>query len=91
MTIRDPSIEPFFIEVEDNEFTLKETCTVSEGENIGNTYEMTRGYFTKLEAALIKAVRIKISREDTTLNLKEFIEKYVEEYKIVQNSLKELL
>ena len=83
--IKDPIIEPFFIDVEEDQFTLRETCVVQEGETAGNTYIMTRGYFTTLEAC-----RTKIAREDETLDLEGFLKRYKEEFTQIDFILKKL-
>ena len=88
--IKDPIIEPFFIDVEEDQFTLRETCVVQEGETAGNTYIMTRGYFTTLEACIKKIVRTKIAREDETLDLEGFLKRYKEEFSQIDLILKKL-
>jgi len=88
--IKDPIIEPFFIDVEEDQFTLRETCVVQEGETAGNTYIMTRGYFTTLEACIKKIVKTKIAREDETLNLEAFLTRYKKEFDQIDIILKKL-
>ena len=88
--IKDPIIEPFFIDIEEDQFTLRETCIVEKGDNSGNTYEMTRGYFTTLEACIKKIIRIKIAREDETLTLEQFLERLKTEYTKIDEILKKL-
>lgn len=88
--ISDPIIEPFFIEIEEDQFTLKETCVVKEGDNAGNTYLQTCGYFTSFEACIKKIVRMKIAREDETLSLEGFLKRYLEEFSQIDLILKKL-
>lgn len=88
--IQDPIIEPFYIDVEEDQFTLRETCTVQEGSTKGNEYTMTRGYFITLEACIKKIIRIKISREDETLTLEQFLERFKVEYAQIDEILKKL-
>ena len=88
--IKDPIIEPFFIDVEEDQFTLRETCIVEKGDNAGNTYEMTRGYFTTLEACIRKIIRTKVARENETLNLEQFLTRLKTEYTLIDEILKKL-
>lgn len=88
--IKDPIIEPFFIDVEEDQFTLRETCTVEKGDNAGNTYEMTRGYFTTLEACIKKIIRTKVARQDEVLTLEQFLDKLKTEYIKIDEILKKL-
>lgn len=88
--IKDSIIEPFYIDVEDDQFTLRETCTVEKGENSGSTYDITKGYFTTLEACIKKIIRTKIAREDETLTLEQFLERYQTECKQIDEILKKL-
>lgn len=88
--LQDPIIEPFYIDVEDDQFTLREKCTVEKGDNSGTTYDMTKGYYTTLEACIKKIIRIKISREDETLTLEQFLERLKVEYAQIDEILKKL-
>ena len=88
--IQDELINPFYIDVEDDQFTLREKCTVEKGTNAGSTYDMTKGYFTTLDACIRKIVRIKISREDETLTLEQFLERLKAEYAKIDEILKKL-
>lgn len=84
MTIRDKSIEPFYIDVEEDQFTLREDCTVQEGENKGNTYMQTRGYFTSFEGCVMKIVRIKLARHEEIFSLEEFLNLYKIEVEFIK-------
>lgn len=88
--ISDPIIFPFFIDVEEDQFTLRETCIVQEGETAGNNYIQTRGYFTTLEACIKKIIKIKIARENETLDLEGFLKRYKEEFVQIEVILKKL-
>jgi hypothetical protein len=77
MQIKDPLLEPFFIDVDDTQFTVRELCVTKEGNNIGSTYEQTVGYFVDFQAVCRKLAHIKVSREEEVVTLKEFANKYI--------------
>lgn len=75
MTIHDQLLWPYFIEFDGVQYTLKETCKTERGDNIGNEYEQTHGYFTDLVWAVKKICQLEISKRED-LSLKQFIEEW---------------
>ena len=85
MTIKDSILNPYFIDFDGVQYTLKEICKTEKGDNIGNEYEQVHGYFTDLTYAIKKICQLEISKKDS-LTLKEFLE----EWKKLMNKFKPL-
>ena len=75
MTIKDSTLNPYFIEFDGVQYTLKETCKTEKGDNIGTEYEQTHGYFTDLAFAVKKICQLEIAKKDS-LTLKDFLEEW---------------
>lgn len=75
MTIRDSILEPYFIEFDGIQYTLKETCKTEKGKNIGSEYEQTHGYFVDLVWAVKKICELDMAKKEN-LSLKGFIEEW---------------
>lgn len=81
MKIQDPVLEPFFIDIEEDQFILRETKQIdtthflSKGEE--GEKEVTHGYFVNLGHLIKKLVQIKLSREQKTVTLQEFWQAWV--------------
>lgn len=76
MKIVDDLISPFFIECEDKGFVLKETGVKKTGNNIGEEYEETVGYFVDFGVLLHKIVTMKIARSESVATIKTYISLY---------------
>ena len=63
----------YFIKVEENQFTLYVVKTYEKGNNIGETYTQDVGYFSKLENALQKMVRLETMNKNEVMPLKDYI------------------
>lgn len=81
MKIQDPIIEPFFIDIEESQFVLRETKQIdtshflSKGEE--GEKEVTHGYFINLGHLINKLIQIKLSRERKPVTLQEFWQAWV--------------
>lgn len=75
MKIVDSILEPYYIDFDGVQYTLKETCKTEKGDNIGTEYEQTIGYFTDLTFAVKKICQLEIAKKDS-LTLKEFLEEW---------------
>lgn len=84
MKITDDLLNPYFVDVDESNFTLKEVCTVQEGNNTGNTYEQTIGYYSSLQSILRKVALLKVINEESVVDLKTFANKYIT---VLQNLL----
>lgn len=84
MKIEDPLLFPYFVDVDDANFTLREICTVQEGDNKGSTYEQTIGYYSSLQSILRKVALLKVINEESVVDLKTFANKYIT---VLQNLL----
>lgn len=76
MKIVDDLITPFFIECEDKGFILKETGVKKSGNNIGEEYEETVGYFVDFGLMLHRITTIKIARNESVVDIKTYISLY---------------
>lgn len=76
MIIKDDALEPFFVQVEADQFVLKETKEIdtshflSKGEE--GEREIHHGYFVSMNALVNKAIQIKMSRSEDVLTLQQF-------------------
>jgi hypothetical protein len=90
--IRDPLIEPYFIQKDSNNFTVIERVTPSKGfagkEAKGKELERPLGYYTTFKSALWK-----ISKEKFASKSGEYdsIKDYIKEWDIIKNGLDSLL
>lgn len=85
MKIQDKLIEPYYIDFDGIQYTLKEICKTEKGENIGTEYDTTHGYFTDLVYAIKKICQLEIAKkESATLN------EFVVEWKTLMNKFKPL-
>lgn len=75
MLIKDILLEPYFIDFDGVQYTLKETCKTEKGDNIGSEYEQTIGYYTDLAFAVKKICQLEISKKDS-FTLKEFVDEW---------------
>ena len=57
--ITDERITPYKIGLDENQFHLIEECISQTGNNIGNRYEITKGYFRTMGAVLDKIAYLK--------------------------------
>lgn len=64
MIIKDDLLEPYFIDFDGVQYTLKETCKTEKGDNIGSEYETTHGYFTDLSFAVKKLCKLEVAKKD---------------------------
>lgn len=76
MKIVDDLITPFFIECEDKGFVLKETGVKKSGNNIGEEYEETVGYFVDFGSMLHRITTMKIARNESVVDIKTYISLY---------------
>lgn len=74
-TLKDQLLEPYFIDFDGVQYTLKETCKTEKGDNVGSEYEQTHGYFTDLSFAVKKICQLEISKKDS-LSLQEFLNEW---------------
>jgi hypothetical protein len=72
--ITDPAIEPYFISMDEYNYTL---CMKYVSEKSKREYHTTVGYYPNLRGCLEKLVNI-FAKEGTYTSLQEFIEKYDE-------------
>ena len=75
MIIKDSILEPYFVDFDGIQYTLKETCKTEKGDNIGSEYESTIGYFTDLTYAVKKICQLEVAKKES-LTLKEFLEEW---------------
>lgn len=85
MVIKDSILEPYFIDFDGVQYTLKEVCKTEKGDNIGTEYETTHGYFTDLTFAVKKICMLEVSKKDS-LSLQQFLT----EWKTLMNKFKPL-
>lgn len=71
--LKDNILDPYYIDFDGVQYTLKETCKTEKGDKVGTEYEQTLGYFTDLTFAIKKICQLEIAKKDS-LTLKEFIE-----------------
>lgn len=83
MRIVDENLHPFFIECDENNFILREFCTVETGENAGKIYEVTHGYYVDLGWLLRKLSTLILARQNKDVSLQE----YIQEYKTVSSKI----
>ena len=76
MIIKDPLLDPFFIIIEDDCFTLKESCTYESGKNVGQEYEKTLGHYMQEPVVLRKIILLKLARTEQVVDLKKWFEMY---------------
>lgn len=91
MTIKDKLLEPYFIEVDESNFTVCET------KQSDPTHHMSKGevterevslyYFTDLSTAIKKIIHLKLARNQKTWDLKEWVKNYVN----IQSEFKQFL
>lgn len=90
MRIKDSTIEPFFIDVDDNNFIVKDTY-VSEGEKTkGQEIETVIGYHMTMENALHRIIRLKVTRNEGVIDLNEYLTRYESISKEVFNAIKHI-
>lgn len=87
MKIRSKTLEPFWIDVQSDQFVLIEDKIIQEGDNKGKVHEQTMGYFIDIPGCIKRVVREKFAQEDVVVNLNQFLTKYKE---FVDNITKEL-
>ncbi len=76
MKIQDEILHPYFVECEENSYTLKEIQTVQSGDNKGNNYELPVGYFVDFRVLLLYVIKAKLSKQESVVDLKEYLEQY---------------
>ena len=74
MTIKDPIIEPFTIEVSDSGYTVSETKISKTGKEASQPF----CYTNKLGFALVSIVNKKMARSQEFVSVAEYIQKYNE-------------
>ena len=74
MTIQDSLLEPYRIEVDENQFSVYRHT----GRLDKNGYEVKdyKGYYSKLSSAIHKITRIKLSDDNSTISLDHYIKRY---------------
>ena len=83
MTIQDSLLEPYRIEIDENQFSVYRHT----GKIDRNGYEVKdyKGYYSKLSSALHRIVKIKMSDDNSTISLDHYIKKYDNIYTKLSN------
>lgn len=95
MVIEDQLIEPFYIKVYPDSFTLvKKNVSEGKGRNTdkkgekGNVYETTAGFYSNIENAINRVVREQIVDESDVFTLKEYYDDYINRLTAIKEKLK---
>jgi hypothetical protein len=80
-TITDPSLEPYFISMDDYCYTLKQKITPTYSDS-GKEYIHDVGHFTNVDGAIKKIIKLKVNTQSY-----ESLKQYLEEYKNIQQSI----
>lgn len=84
MIIKDPLIEPFVIEVTEDQYILKEIKLIDTSHHMSKGEEGERevihGYYLEFSPITKKIIRLKTAREETVVSLKDFANKWVDFY-----------
>lgn len=78
MKIRSEKLNPFWIDVQPDQFVLIEDKVIQEGDNKGGIHEQTIGYFVDIPGCIKRVIREKFSEEDIVVSLKQFLTMYKE-------------
>lgn len=80
--IQDRVLEPFFIEVDDNNFTVltSETITDKESKRCGQEERTIYGHYPSLPGALQKIVTLKVHRKARVTDLKTYMAEWKKQY-----------
>jgi len=87
MRIESNAIEPFVIEIDEDQFVLIEKKVIQEGQNSGNIHESTIGYYKSISALIKRVVQIRLARQQTVVNLKTFISKWREMQEEIESEI----
>jgi hypothetical protein len=69
--------ELFYIEIDSNlNHTLYKIMTTKSGKNIGKETPFAYGYYSSIASAVKSYIKHSLADEETTLTLKEYIERY---------------
>ncbi len=92
LTIKDPSMEPFYIKKDNYNFTVMETVKSTRGfagkKASGKLNEKVVGYYTNFGFALKAVAREKFQRKHKSY---ETIKEYINSWKEVENGIKQIL
>ncbi len=84
MTIQDKLIEPFVIEITEDQYILKEIKPIDTSHHMSKGEEGERevihGYFVELSPIVKKIIKLKLAKEESVVTLKEFATKWVDFY-----------
>lgn len=72
MTIKDQSLEPYYIEASGGGFEVIKSLPGSDPK--GNIREYTFGFFTTITAALNTVIESKLGMSDDVVTLREYLE-----------------
>lgn len=72
------------IQTDENNFALLNIRIVQEGENAGNTYEVSLGYYGTLEASLKGFIKHSLRKDQDTVALKKVVAKIEELYSFIK-------
>jgi len=80
MRIADSSLGNHVIDITDACFILREIKVKK-----GKTTETTVGYFTTLESAINKVIKLKLINKNSVVNLTDFVSMYKAEFDKIKN------
>ena len=87
-TISDPSMEPYFISMDDYCYTLKQKITPTYTDS-GKEYVQDVGHYSNIDSAVKKVMKLKVNTKSYD-SLKEFITEYKQIQQLITKQFEDL-
>ena len=91
MKIKDPLIEPYFVNVTEEQFILMETKPIDTTHHMSKGEEGERevpvGYFVDFAALLKRIVFLKKAKQEVTVDLATYIKSVQEDYEAISKEI----
>lgn len=75
-TIKDPLIEPYEIDIEENQFILVKPTVTQSGKGAGQILRTGVGYYTNLSSALLAVAKRKLSDVQRVYTIREYMNEH---------------
>jgi hypothetical protein len=87
-TISDPSMEPYFISMDDYCYTLKQKSTPTSTDS-GKEYVQDVGHYSNIDSAIKKVMKLKINTKSYN-SLKEYLQEYKQIQQLITKQFEDL-
>jgi hypothetical protein len=87
-TISDPSMEPYFISMDDYCYTLKQKITPTYTDS-GKEYVQDVGHYSNIDSVIKKVMKLKINTKSYN-SLKEYLQEYKQIQQLITKQFEDL-